>query len=91
MREEGEKVDKIMSIKEEGIEASRAYRNHKKTIERYRNELLEAEATVRRIRDSHEWKLAMNYFALLGNRGYLEERVTFENGYQIKFKEGVEK
>lgn len=84
-------MDKIMSIKKEGIEASRAYRNHKKTIEWYRNELLEAEATVRRIRDSHEWKLAMNYFALLGNRGYLEERVTFENGYQIKFKEGVEK
>ena len=80
-----------MSIKEEGIGASKAYHYHKKTIEKYRDELLEAEATVRRIRDSKEWKLAMNYFALLGSRGYLEERVTFENGYNIKFKEGVKK
>lgn len=84
-------MEKIMSIKKEGIEASRAYRTHKKTIERYRDELLKSEATVRRIRDSKEWKLAMNYFALLGNRGYLEERVTFENGYNIKFKEGAKK
>lgn len=84
-------MEKIMSIKEEGIGASKAYRYHKKTIEKYRDELLEAEATVRRIRDSKEWKLAMNYFALLGSRGYLEERVTFENGYNIKFKEGVKK
>lgn len=84
-------MEKIMSIKKEGIEASRAYKIHKRTIEQYRKDLLEAEATVRRIRDSHEWKSAMNYFALLGNRGYLEERVTFENGYNIKFKEGVEK
>lgn len=84
-------MDKIMSIKEEGIEASKAYQKHKATIERYRDKLLKSEATVRRIRDSKEWKLAMNYFALLGNRGYLEERVTFENGYNIKFKEGVKK
>lgn len=84
-------MEKIMSIKEEGIEASRAYRKHKETIERYRDELIKAEDTVRRIRDSKEWKLAMNYFALLGSRGYLEERVTFENGYNIKFKEGVKK
>ena len=84
-------MEKIMSIKEEGIEASRAYRKHKETIERYRDELIKAEDTVRRIRDSKEWTLAMNYFALLKNRGYLEESVTIENGYNIKFKKGVEK
>ncbi len=84
-------MDKIMSIKAEGVEASRAYRKHKATIENYRLELIEAEEKVREIRDSHEWKQAMNYFAVLGNRGYLEEKVTFENGYKIKFKKGVEK
>lgn len=84
-------MEKIMSIKEEGIEASKAYQKHKATIERYRDKLLKSEATVRKIRDSEEWKQAINYFALLGNRGYLEEKVTFENGYKIKFKEGVEK
>lgn len=79
-----------MSIKAESIEASRAYRIHRATIEKYSQELIEAEQTVRRIRDSYEWKQAMNYFAVLGNRGYLEEKVTFENGYKIKFKEGVQ-
>ena len=84
-------MEKIMSIKEEGIEVSMAYRRHKETIERYRGELIKAENDVRRIRDSKEWKSAMNYFALLRNRGYLEESVTIENGYNIKFKKGVKK
>lgn len=79
-----------MSIKNEGIEKSRAYRRHKATIEKHRLELIEAEDKVKEIRNSDEWKQAITYFSLLGVRGYLEEKVTRDNGYQIKFKKGVE-
>ena len=89
MREEGEKVDKIMSIKEEGIESSRAYRRHKATIEKYAEELMKVEGRAKEIRTNSDWKQAMNYFQVLGARGYLEERPTMENGYKVKFKKGA--
>ena len=46
--------------------------------------LLDAENTVKQIKESPEWKRAYNYFQTLYNRGQLTERPTTKNGYKIE-------
>lgn len=52
-------------------------------------ELIEAEQTVDRIKDSYEWKRAYNYFNVLRVRGHIKEMPTKKNGYKIEFFEDV--
>ena len=46
--------------------------------------LIEAENTVKEIKESDEWKRAFGYFQTLYTRGQLAERPTRENGYKIE-------
>ena len=46
--------------------------------------LIEAENTVKEIKQSEEWKRAFNYFQTLYTRGKLAERPTSKNGYKIE-------
>ena len=46
-------------------------------------ELIEAEQTVDRIKNSYEWQRAYNYFNVLRVRGHIKEMPTKKNGYKI--------
>lgn len=59
-------------------------------INSVRAELMEAEATVSRIKNSNEWKRAYNYFSLQKTRGTIKEKPTKENGYRIELYESAE-
>ena len=52
-------------------------------------ELIEAEATISRIKGSKEWKRASNYFKVLYQRGLLKENPCRKNGYYIERGTGV--
>lgn len=47
-------------------------------------ELIAAEETIRRIKETDEWKRAYNYFHVLYNRKELKENPTSKNGYKIE-------
>lgn len=59
-------------------------------INSVRAELMEAEATVSRIKNSSEWKMAYNYFSLQKTRGTIKEKPTKKNGYRIELYESAE-
>ena len=63
---------------------------HVDYINSVRAELMEAEATVSRIKNSSEWKRAYNYFSLQKTRGTIKEKPTKENGYRIELYESAE-
>ena len=62
---------------------------HVDYINSVRAELMEAEATVARIKGSNEWKRAYNYFSLQKTRGTIKEKPTKENGYRIELYESA--
>ena len=63
---------------------------HVDYINSVRAELMEAEETVARIKNSNEWKRAYNYFSLQKTRGTIKEKPTKENGYQIELYESAD-
>jgi hypothetical protein len=60
------------------------YEFHKRYLEKVAPILIEAENTVNEIKLSKEWKRTYGYFQTLYNRGYLKERPTKANGYQVQ-------
>lgn len=52
-------------------------------------ELVEAENTVKRIKDSKQWKRVSNYFKVLYQRGFLAVNPCKENNYSIIKNQGV--
>lgn len=63
---------------------------HVDYINSVRAELMEAEATVAKIKGSSEWKRAYNYFSLQKSRGTIKQKPTKENGYRIELYESTE-
>lgn len=63
---------------------------HVDYINSVRAELLEAEATIARIKGSSEWQRAYNYFSLQKTRGLIKEKPTKENSYKITLYDSTE-
>lgn len=59
------------------------YNEHADYIRSIRDELNEAEATVKRIKKSKQFKSAMSYFNVLKVRGYLKDVPQMNNGYVV--------
>lgn len=60
------------------------FEEHRRYMEEITPILMDAEATVERIKGSAEWKRSYGYFQTLYNRGILKERPTRANGYKIE-------
>lgn len=64
-----------------------AFEKHKKVIEKFAPELIEAENTIEKIRNDPEFIRAFNYFQVMATRGKLKERINHENGYKVVINE----
>ena len=62
------------------------FEKHKRVIEKFAPELIEAENTIERIRNDPDFARAFNYFQVLATRGKLKERINHENGYKVVLK-----
>lgn len=58
-------------------------------INSIREELINAENTVARIKGSKQWKRAYNYFSVCKHRGLIETMPSKKNGYKIELSEGI--
>ena len=67
-------------MKENRIETARKYIDYLLSV---RDELIRAENTVDKIKQSYEWKASQNYFNLLRHRGAISEMPCKRNSYAI--------